>query len=67
MEKQTKKVYEVPALTVVSFKVEQGYALSALSFAGFWDGNNRNIADSEALDDYDYTENGESYNGYWQW
>ena len=28
MEKQKKKDYEVPALTVVSFKTERGYAAS---------------------------------------
>ena len=28
MEKQKKKDYEVPALTVVSFKTERGYAFS---------------------------------------
>ena len=65
MDKQTKKVYEAPALTAVSFKMERGYAFSAL--AGLWDGNNRDIAENEALDDYDYTENGGSANGYWQW
>ena len=34
--KETKKTYEAPALTVVSFKTEQGYAQSML--AGLWSG-----------------------------
>lgn len=31
MEKKEKKTYEAPALTVVTFKTERGYALSSLA------------------------------------
>ena len=37
-KKEEKKVYEAPALTVVTFKTERGYALSGPIFAlGFSD------------------------------
>ena len=32
MEKKEKQTYEAPALTVVTFKTERGYALSSLAF-----------------------------------
>ncbi|MBP5508619.1 MAG: hypothetical protein J6Y23_12390 [Prevotella sp.] len=39
MEKQKKKDYEVPALTVVSFKTERGYAFS-MTFNALSHGSN---------------------------
>lgn len=66
MEKQTKKVYEAPDLTVVSFKAEKGYAASGdpLAAFGLWDGDPSNNAETPAIDDYEMeTNNG----GYWQW
>lgn len=68
MEKQTKKVYEAPDLTVVSFKAEKGYAASGdpLAAFGLWDGNPSSNAGSPAMDDYQVDANSEN-GGYWQW
>lgn len=60
--RETKKTYEAPALTVVSFKTEQGYALSTL--VGTWSGNSGDKADVAGVSNY--TE--ESDNGnYFSW
>ena len=53
MEKSEKKTYEAPSLTVVSFKVEQGFAGSGpFSSLMFWENN-----DDEQVEDYE-TSNG---------
>ena len=60
--RETKKAYEAPALTVVSFKTEQGYALSML--VGSWSGNSGDAAAGAGVSNY--TE--ESDNGnYFSW
>ena len=44
MQKQVKKLYEAPDLTMVSFQVEKGFSVSDpfLAFTlGGWDGDNR--------------------------
>lgn len=67
MEKQTKKVYEAPDLTVVSFKAEKGYATSGLYLVGEWDGDNRhNAGEPPVMDNYEVDANSEN-GGYWQW
>lgn len=65
MEKQTKKVYEAPSLTIVTFKVEQGFTASGDPLAAFggWDGNTSNNAETPAMDDYQVENNG----NYFQW
>ena len=62
MEKQSKKVYEAPDLTVVSFKAEKGYATSGDPLAAFggWNGNTSSPAETPAMDDYQ-VENGGNY------
>jgi hypothetical protein len=44
MEKTTKQPYEAPKLTVVSFKMEKGYAASSGPFSTlmFWENNETN-------------------------
>ena len=59
--RETKKTYEAPALTVVSFKTEQGYAQSVL--AGFWSGNSGDNADVAGVSNY--TE--ENSGNYFDW
>lgn len=59
--RETKKTYEAPALTVVSFKTEQGYALSTL--VGFWSGNSGDNADVAGVSNY--TE--ENSGNYFDW
>ena len=56
--RETKKTYEAPALTVVSFKTEQGYAQSML--AGSWSGDNADVAGVS-----NYTE--ENNGNYFSW
>lgn len=48
--KETKKTYEAPALTMVSFKTEQGYAQSVL--AGSWSGNSGDDSNGAGVSDY---------------
>lgn len=57
---ETKKAYEAPALTVVSFKTEQGYALSVL--AGFWSGNSDDNAAGAGVSNYTEENNGNYFN-----
>lgn len=66
MEKQTKKVYKAPSLTIATFKVEQGFNASKQSLSGLWDGNNRNNASGNGVEDYTQETNSEN-GGYWQW
>ena len=51
MEKKEKKTYEAPALTVVTFKMEQGYASSSgtgpFSELFFWENN-----EQDQMEDY---------------
>ena len=58
--KETKKAYEAPALTVVSFKTEQGYALSTL--AGFWSSNSGDNADVAGVSNYTEENDGNYFN-----
>lgn len=68
MEKQTKKVYKAPSLTIATFKVEQGFNASKQSLSGFWDGDNRHNANPYGNGVEDYTQETNSENGgYWQW
>ena len=58
---ETKKAYEAPALTVVSFKTEQGYALSVL--AGYWSGNSGDNAAGAGVSNYtEESDNGNYFN-----
>ena len=59
--RETKKTYEAPALTVVSFKTEQGYALSTL--VGTWSGNSGDKADVAGVSNYTEENNG----NYFSW
>lgn len=55
MQKQVKKLYEAPDLTVVSFQVEKGFSVSDpfLAFTlGGWDGDNRHNAETPFFEDY---------------
>ena len=54
--KETKKTYEAPALTVVSFKTEQGYAQSML--AGSWSGNSGDNSNGAGVSNYTEENNG---------
>lgn len=58
--KETKKTYEAPALTVVSFKTEQGYAQSML--AGFWSGITVDISNGAGVSNYTEENNGNYFN-----
>ena len=63
MEKTTaKQTYEAPDLTVVSFKIENGFVISGdpLAVFGGWNGNTSNNAEQPAMDDYQ-VENGGNY------
>lgn len=61
--KETKKTYEAPALTVVSFKTEQGYAQSMLvMLAGFWSGNSGDNAAGAGVSNYTEENNGNYFN-----
>ena len=61
--RETKKTYEAPALTVVSFKTEQGYAQSMLAMlAGFWSGNSGDNADVAGVSNYTEENNGNYFN-----
>ena len=61
--KETKKTYEAPALTVVSFKTEQGYAQSMLMLAGSWSGNSGDNADVAGVSNYtEESDNGNYFN-----
>ena len=59
--KETKKNYEAPALTVVSFKTEQGYAQSML--AGFWSGIMVENSNGAGVSNYTEENNG----NYFDW
>ena len=59
--KETKKTYEAPALTVVSFKTEQGYAQSML--AGSWSGNKVDESNGAGVSNYTEENNG----NYFDW
>ena len=59
--KETKKTYEAPALTVVSFKTEQGYAQSVL--AGFWSGIMVDNSNGAGVSNYTEENNG----NYFDW
>ena len=56
--RETKKTYEAPALTVVSFKTEQGYAQSML--VGSWSGNSGDKSNGAGVSNYT-EENGGNY------
>ena len=56
--RETKKAYEAPALTVVSFKTEQGYAQSML--AGLWSGIMVDNSNGAGVSNYT-EENGGNY------
>ena len=58
--KETKKTYEAPALTVVSFKTEQGYAQSML--AGFWSGIMGSTSNGAGVSNYTEENNGNYFN-----
>ena len=58
--RETKKTYEAPALTVVSFKTEQGYAKSML--AGSWSGNSGDNAAGAGVSNYTEENNGNYFN-----
>ena len=62
--RETKKAYEAPALTVVSFKTEQGYAQSMQSMlAGSWSGNSGHNADVAGVSNYtEESDNGNYFN-----
>jgi hypothetical protein len=60
-KRETKKAYEAPALTVVSFKTEQGYVLSML--AGTWSGDSGDNAGTAGVSDYTEENNG----NYFSW
>ena len=58
--KETKKTYEAPALTVVSFKTEQGYAQSML--AGLWSGIMVDNSNGAGVSNYTEENNGNYFN-----
>lgn len=69
MKKETRKAYEVPALTVVTFKTERGYATSVPAasnnslgswFSGgdAWDGGSSGSSDGSSMGGW--TDNGGS-------
>jgi hypothetical protein len=61
MKKVTRKEYETPTLTVVSFKTERGYAVSGLQ--KIWIGS---FDDAPAgVEDYTEVRNGDDY--YFTW
>lgn len=66
MNKKKNKVYDAPALTVVTFKTEHGYAASLtqkMTF-GLWSGDSGDNAGGSGVSDYaDASNNG----GYWNW
>ena len=58
--RETKKTYEAPALTVVSFKTEQGYAHSML--AGVWSGISGVNAAGAGVSNYTEENDGNYFN-----
>lgn len=66
MEKTTaKQTYEAPDLTVVSFKVENGFVISGdpRAIFGGWNGNSGSDAEEDAMYDYEVENNG----NYFSW
>ncbi len=57
---KNKKKYTAPQLTVVTFKMEQGYAASLLESMMFWQSG-----DSEQVENYQQHETWNDGNGFW--
>ena len=61
MNKQWKKTYEAPHLTVVTFKTERGYAVSGvLSELMFWENSGQ-----DNMENYETQENWHSGGQFW--
>ena len=72
MDNQHKKIYEAPALTVVKFKMEQGYAASgglvgAFRLGNSWDDNGLDAWDGFSSGSGSYFGNGWTDNGGSAW